>query len=92
VSLHQKNIKNLKVVLNRENMLKLLPKNELCRMKVKDGGIIAGHDYCQGNINDVLAYGVVQAVNQFCIKYDYEFIYLTHETHRFLSFAIKKIR
>lgn len=187
VSLHQKNIKNLKVVLNRENMLKLLPENaiiaelgvdegdfsfkiisltqpkklylidkwdsegynknkmnyvtkrfqkeidagivtiirgtsekelkkfengyfdwvyidtshsykqtvkelELCRMKVKDGGVIAGHDYCQGNINKALAYGVVQAVNQFCIKYDYEFIYLTHETHRFLSFAIKKIR
>ena len=65
---------------------------ELCRMKVKDGGIIAGHDYCQGNINDALAYGVVQAVNQFCIKYDWEFIYLTHETDRILSFAIKKIR
>ena len=65
---------------------------ELCRMKVKDGGIIAGHDYCQGNINDALAYGVVQAVNQFCIKFDWEIIYLTHETDRFLSFAIKKIK
>lgn len=187
VILHQKNIKNLKVVLSRENMLKLLPKNgiiselgvdkgdfsfkiisftlpkklylidtwdserynenkmnyvtkrfqkeinagivtikrgpsekelkkfenhyfdwiyidtahsykqtvkelELCRMKVKDGGIIAGHDYCQGNINEALAYGIVQAVNQFCIKYDWEFIYLTHETNRHLSFAIKKIK
>ena len=65
---------------------------ELCRIKVKNGGIIAGHDYCQGSINDVLAYGVVQAVNQFCINYDWGFIYLTHETHRFLSYAIKKIR
>ena len=65
---------------------------ELCRMKVKDDGIIAGHDYCQGNINEALAYGVVQAVNQFCIAFDWEFIYLTHETHRILSFAIKKIR
>ncbi len=186
VSLHQKNIKNLCVVLNRENMLKSFPKNgiiaelgvdkgdfsykiisltqpkklylidkwdskgynkdkmnyvrkrfqkeinagivtiirgtsekelkkfkngyfdwvyidtshsysqtmeelELSRIKVKNGGIIAGHDYCQGSIKYVLAYGVVQAVNQFCIKYDWEFIYLTHETHRFLSFAIRKI-
>ena len=61
-------------------------------MKVKDGGIIAGHDYCQGNINDALAYGVVLAVNQFCIKYDWEFIYITHKTDRNLSFAIKKIK
>lgn len=65
---------------------------ELCRVKVKDGGIIAGHDYCQGNINEALVYGVVQAVNQFCVAYDWEFIYLTHETNRFLSFAIKKIK
>jgi len=186
VRLHQKNIKNLKVVLSREKMLKLLPKNgvitelgvdkgdfafkissftqpkklylidtwdserynknkmnyvtkrfqkeidagiviiirgtsekelkkfengyfdwvyidtshsykqtvkelELCRTKVKDAGIIAGHDYCQGNITEALAYGVVQAVNQFCIKYDWEFIYLTHETDRTLSYAIRRI-
>ena len=186
VRLQQKNIKNLKVVLNRENLLKLLPKNsifaelgvdigdfsakilsltqpkklylidpwsseryyknkmnyvkkrfqkeidaariiiirdksekvlkkfendyfdcvyidtlhsykqtvkelELCRMKVKDGGIIMGHDYCLGVIYIATAYGVVQAVNQFCVKYDWEFIYLTHETSRNLSFAIKKL-
>ena len=64
---------------------------ELCRQKVKDGGIIAGHDYCQGNIKEAFAYGVVQAVNQFCVKNNWEFILLTHETHRGLSFAIKKI-
>lgn len=65
---------------------------ELCRKKVKDGGIITGHDYCQGSINKALAYGVVQAVNQFCVKNDWEFIYLTHEPSRVLSFAIKKIK
>ena len=64
---------------------------ELCRLKVKDGGIIAGHDYCRGNIKKALAYGVVQAVNQFCVKNNWEFILLTHETNRALSFAIKKI-
>lgn len=72
--------------------LQTLKELELCRLKVKDGGIITGHDYCQGNINKALAYGVVQAVNQFCVKYDWEFIYLTHETSRTLSFAIRKIR
>lgn len=64
---------------------------ELCRIKVKDGGLITGHDYCQGNISDRRAYGVVQAVNQFCIKYNWEFLYLTHETDRILSFAIRQI-
>jgi hypothetical protein len=64
---------------------------ELCRIKVKDGGILAGHDYCQGDITNAQAYGVVQAVNQFCIKHNWEFIYITHETDRTLSFAIKKI-
>ncbi len=65
---------------------------ELCRLKVKDSGIISGHDYCQGNINKAQAYGVVQAVNQFCIKFNWEFIYLTHETDRNLSYAIKKLK
>lgn len=64
---------------------------ELCKLKVKDGGIIAGHDYCQGNIKEAFAYGVVQAVNEFCVKNNWEFILLTHETDRGLSFAIKKI-
>jgi len=64
---------------------------DLCRQKVKDGGIIAGHDYCQGDIKNAQAYGVVQAVNQFCVKNNWEYILLTHETNRLLSFAIKKL-
>lgn len=64
---------------------------ELSRQKVKEGGVIAGHDYCMGNIERALPYGVVQAVNEFCVKYNWKFIYLTHETRRNLSFAIKKI-
>ena len=64
---------------------------KLCRKKVKENGIIAGHDYSKGNINRGLPYGVVLAVNEFCIKFDWEFIYLTHETHRNLSYVIRKI-
>ncbi len=68
--------------------------NELLisRLKVKSGGFITGHDYCKGNIIKSFSYGVVQAVNQFCKKYNWEFIYLTHESHRNLSFAIKEIK
>jgi hypothetical protein len=59
---------------------------------VKDGGIIAGHDYTRyGGKYGMERYGVVEAVNAFCLKYDWEMIYLTHECHRHLSYALRKI-
>ncbi len=63
---------------------------ELCRLKVKDDGIIAGHDYAAGNVERGLRYGVVEAVNETCIKHDMELAYLTNESRRYLSFAIRK--
>lgn len=64
---------------------------EICRKKVKRGGIIAGHDYVTGAWTSNHRYGVVEAVNEFCIKYHWEMIYLTIEHHRHLSFAIREI-
>lgn len=64
---------------------------ELCRTKVKPGGIIAGHDYVTGNWDGGVRYGVVEAVHEFCVKYGWELILLTHETDRHLSFAIRKM-
>ncbi len=64
---------------------------ELARTKVKTGGIIAGHDYVTGNWDGGIRYGVVEAVHEFCVKYDWELILLTHETDRHLSFAIRAI-
>jgi len=64
---------------------------EVCLRKVKDGGIISGHDYVTRCYNNYTRYGVVEAVNEFCMKYDWEFIYLTHETYRHISYAIRKI-
>lgn len=59
--------------------------------KVKKGGIIAGHDYVTGSIDRVTRYGVVEAVHEFCVKNNWEMVYITHETHRYLSFAIREI-
>lgn len=63
---------------------------ELCRLKVKGGGLIAGHDYTAGNVERAVQYGVVEAVNEFCGKYDYRLAYLTNEVRRYLSFALRK--
>ena len=64
---------------------------ELLRSKMKPGGIIAGHDYIMGNWNAGYRYGVVEAVREFCLKYNWEMIYLTHELNDHPSFAIRQI-
>lgn len=56
--------------------------------KVKAGGIIAGHDYVTGNWNKAVRYGVVEAIHEFCVKEDWQIVYLTAETHQHRSFAI----
>jgi hypothetical protein len=65
---------------------------ELCRRIVKPDGWIAGHDYVTGSWVEWYRYGVIEAVNAFCVQYDWELVYLTHETHRHLSFAIRPIQ
>jgi hypothetical protein len=64
---------------------------EAYREKIKSGGIIAGHDYIIGNWDGVVRYGVIEAVHEFCVKYDWEIIYLTAELNNNPSFAIRKI-
>ena len=68
-------------------------KNELLEAKrvVKHNGLICGHDYTSVDYSGLKKYGVVEAVNEFCKSFDYQFIYLTHETSRHISFAIQKI-
>jgi hypothetical protein len=58
---------------------------------VKAAGYICGHDYTSISYSGLKRYGVVEAVNEFCVNYGYEFIYLTAETTRHLSFALRKI-
>jgi predicted O-methyltransferase YrrM len=63
--------------------------------KMKPGGIISGHDYkAQGRYDyeskQLIPYGVVEAVQEFIIEYDYDLVYLTNEVDGFLSFSLKK--
>ncbi len=69
------------------------PKNELqiCKDKVKDSGIIAGHDYTRFSMWESGQFGVIEAVNEFIIQNDYEMIYLTLDMlSSNSSYAIRK--
>ena len=59
--------------------------------KIKDTGIIAGHDYDMGSWVHGYKYGVIEAVNQFCVEENWQIIYLTACHHEVVSYAIKKI-
>lgn len=59
--------------------------------KMKTSGILAGHDYSMGNWASMYRYGVIEAVHEFCVKYNWELIYLTVEPIESQSFAIRKM-
>ena len=61
------------------------------RKKIKQSGFIAGHDFVIGNWNDRIRYGVIDAVYEFCVKNNWEFIYLTMDYKESISFAIRRI-
>jgi hypothetical protein len=64
---------------------------EKYQSKIKEGGIMAGHDFILGNFEGMVLYGVKEAVYQFCDKYNWEIIYLSMENTIPPSFAIRKI-
>lgn len=61
-----------------------------CARKVKSSGIIAGHDYIQGNWRTQYRYGVIEAVHEFCVECNYRVLYLTMDISECLSFALVK--
>lgn len=63
----------------------------LCDRIVKPGGRICGHDFCTGSIAWPVVYGVVQAVNEFCMSHHWQFEYVSLESHGHFSFCIKRL-
>lgn len=59
--------------------------------KVKPSGFLAGHDYVVANYAGRVKYGVIEAVHEFCVQENWEFIYLTMETREHRSFALRRI-
>ncbi|TWT52684.1 hypothetical protein Pla22_03100 [Rubripirellula amarantea] len=63
---------------------------ELARLKVKPDGHICGHDYTIGTWESYTRFGVVEAVNEFCVNHQWRIDMLTHEPRRHLSFALQQ--
>lgn len=63
----------------------------VCMQKVKPDGFICGHDYTKYNCYSRMDYGVYDAVNRFCVEYNYEMCYLTMEQDGCHSYALRKI-
>lgn len=59
--------------------------------KVKDTGLILGHDYCNGNIISPWPYGVIGACHQFCVEHGWAYRYLTLEQHGHYTFGLVRL-
>jgi hypothetical protein len=63
---------------------------EVARRKTKDEGFIAGHDYVRwGRFG--ARFGVLEAVNEFCIQHRYAFAFLSLESNLNWSYALRKM-
>lgn len=60
--------------------------------KIKPSGIIAGHDYTRWSSQAINRWGVVEAVNETCIEHDWQFRYMTAETHQHVSFGLQSLK
>jgi Methyltransferase domain len=61
----------------------------LCESLVKDGGRIAGHDFCTGNPYSGVPYGVIQALYEFCLEHQWSFEYVSLDGNGYFSFCLK---
>lgn len=61
----------------------------LAKRKSRPGGVIAGHDFCTGNIINGVVYGVITAVTQFLAEGGVSLTGLSLEPHGHFSFMIQ---
>lgn len=63
----------------------------LSARKVKNDGLIAGHDFCTGNVVRALPYGVIEACAEFCVTFGWQYHYLALDPVGHFSFCLKTI-
>jgi hypothetical protein len=60
------------------------------KKKVKPGGMLVLNDYTFWSHREFMAYGVVQAVNEFCLAEDWELLYLALHPEMHLDVVLRR--
>ena len=64
---------------------------QLCRSLIREGGRLAGHDFCVGSPESAFAYGVIPAVYEFCMVHQWAMEYVSLDANGHFSFCLKRM-